>query len=141
MRPRLAALGSLKAERASEKQLAEATRDAWDCVVCEHEVRAAADVIERALENALHDAEWRASLTGSELCLAHLRDVVTRSRSRSLELTTQLLQSQVARLRDVDARLAAFQHHHAHDRRAALTDAERRSVGEVRVILAGGDRR
>jgi hypothetical protein len=141
LRPRLAALSSVRGDRSSAKQLGEATRDAWDCVCCEHETRVTTDVLDRALQNAAADPVWADWLTGADLCLSHLAAVVERSRAQAAELTAPLLQAQVARLRDVDERLAAFQHHHAHDRRALLTDDERRSVSEVRVTLAGGDGR
>lgn len=138
MRPRLAALGALKVHRHQPKRLTEALREAWDCVVCEHEQRAAVDATERSLEHASGDVTWHDWVTRGTYCLSHLRGLAVRAPDHGPALASELVEAQVGRLREIDQRLAAFQHHHGHDRRHELTDDERRSVADVRVALAGG---
>lgn len=139
LRPRLAALGELEGGRKPSKRLTEATREAWDCPVCGHERRAVSDAVERSVEHAAGDPLWRDWVAGGGYCLDHMRLVLERAHVQGPALAEAVLAGQLARLRDIDARLAAYQHHHAHDRRADLSDDERRAVVEVRVVLAGGD--
>jgi hypothetical protein len=139
LRPRVAALAELRRGRWSSKRLTEATREAWDCPVCGHERRAVTDAVARSIEHAESDPLWREWVVGGAFCLAHLPDLLDRARQAGAELGDALLAAQLGRLADIDARLAAYQHHHAHDRRDQLSDDERRAVVEARVVLAGGE--
>jgi hypothetical protein len=78
---------------------------------------------------------WREALATADVCLAHLialmRDAPDTDAWRDVE------RRQMARLRDIQARLGGFIDHSGQDRRGLTTDEERRAVDEASSLLSG----
>jgi hypothetical protein len=140
LRPRLRALDGAARGRRVDRRMLEPLSDASDCMACAVERTAEADAISGSLENAARDEAWRAAITDGRYCLLHLRDVAVHASDGTPPLAEAIIAAQRERLRQVDEQLAAFQHHHGHDRRAPISDEERVALADARVALGGGER-
>jgi hypothetical protein len=138
LRPRFRALDAAAGSRRFDRRALEPLADATECMACAAEASAEADAIGGVIENALADEHWRDAAVGGRYCLSHLGSVVARANEAAPALATAVMAGQSARLREVDEQLAAFQHHHGHDRRAPISDDERAALADARVALGGG---
>jgi hypothetical protein len=123
------------------KRIRDATRNAWDCPVCENELTLAAAAARRLVELARSDETWREWVTTATWCLAHLGDVLAAAAESGRGTLTDLRDRQLGQMGQVEDRLDALAHDSAHGRRDAVTPEVRASVKEAADILAGDDER
>lgn len=139
LKPRLRAIDGAAAARRPTGRALDVLADANDCMACGAERTAETDAIAGALENAARDEVWRLAVAEGRYCLSHLRDLIARASDANPDLAAAVVAAQLRRLRAVDEQLAAFQHHHGHDRRAPISEDERVALADARVALGGGE--
>jgi hypothetical protein len=119
------------------KRAREATRPAWDCPVCENEVTTSRSASQQLVERTLADETWRAWVVAAPWCLQHVGDVVAAAAEAGRGTLNELLDRQIALMRELEERLDALAHDSSHGRRDRLTPEVRASVEETADILAG----
>jgi hypothetical protein len=120
--------------RGRAKRLEAAARPA-SCPVCGQGQIAASNAVESFVRLSA-DPAWSAALSRAPFCLDHLvRLLRAPGASGALDAVGQ---RQLERLAELQARVDAFAHHSAEDRRHLLTDEERASADDVAHALGGG---
>lgn len=115
----------------------EATRQAWDCPVCENEATLAGAAAQRLVSHAASDETWRTWVTGAPWCLGHLGDILAAAASAGAGALTGLRERQLGIMRELEDRLDALAHDSSHGRRERLTPEVRASLAQTAALLAG----
>jgi hypothetical protein len=133
---RLAKLREAIATRGARRRrgrLAEAARRP-PCLACA-EGASAVEVAAGRLAQRTADPAWATVAAAAPFCLDDLTTFLAASMETSS--ASPVIEAQLARLDDLQARLQGFAHHSAQDRRHLMTDAERAAADEAARVLGG----
>jgi hypothetical protein len=123
--------------RTRRRRLADAAR-APACPACQSDGAARARFIGTAVARA-DDPAWGEALASSPFCIDHLLALAAAAPPSETWRTIEA--RQLERADAIRARLAAYTHRFAHDRRHLITDDDRAAAGEAATLLGGGPER